>query len=356
MTLDITAGIDPAWDRILPSRPQQADLRESVSMWISDDRGRFGLPRFCLEAVGSQWDERGIQANIAFPDGRVLIGTGGFKALPTVNAKGQAAVLGAGPLAFECVEPLRRWRMTFRGKAYETTVADQARGITSGPLREVTIDVVADMAVPPWLPGEAAAGNQAENVSSLTAKHIGGVGGSRHEQLFRCRGQFAIRGEQALEFTGTGLRIHRVGVREMAEFRGHCWQSALFPSGRGFGSLAFPGSAGDNSGFNDAFLFDGQRMIPARVVEAPWMKRFVASGGAVDIVLESELGITRIGGTSHDSTLTQAGVPLFGDWVVDGQRPPVPFPFHQGGARYTWDGETAYGMVERSYPVVQFYT
>ena len=26
---------------------------------------------------------------------------------------------------------------------------------------------------------------------------------------------------------------------------------------------------------------------------------------------------------------------------------------HQGGARYTWDGESAYGMVERALPIGQ---
>ena len=58
----------------------------------------------------------------------------------------------------------------------------------------------------------------------------------------------------------------------------------------------------------------------------------------------------RIGGTTHDSTYIPKGNPMFGDWTQKGAEQQVALPFHQGGARYVWDGETTYGMIERSYP------
>ncbi|WP_170219871.1 hypothetical protein [Mycobacterium hodleri] len=43
-------------------------------------------------------------------------------------------------------------------------------------------------------------------------------------------------GGDMYQFTGGGVRIRRQDVRKLEGFWGHCWQSALFPSGRGFGA------------------------------------------------------------------------------------------------------------------------
>ena len=53
-------------------RPDNPEMRESVSVWVCDDRGAIGLPRIGIEAVADQWDTHGIQINVAFPDGRVF--------------------------------------------------------------------------------------------------------------------------------------------------------------------------------------------------------------------------------------------------------------------------------------------
>jgi len=348
MEIDVTGGSDASRDFILPERPERPALRESVSMWISDDQGRFGFPRFCIEAVGSQWTNRGIQANIAFPDGRVLIGAGGFEGAPPKLVDGQATTLSAGPLTFERLEPLRRWKMTFDGDTYETTVRRQTEGEITGPRRRVTIEVDAVMAAPPWLPGAATTQDKVE--ANATSLAIGGVGGERHEQLFRCKGRFRIEGEPELSFEGTGLRIHRIGVRDVGDFPGHCWQSALFPSGKAFGIVAFPPRSDGSLAYSEGFVFDGRRMLVAKVVEAPWMTKFVPNGGPADVVLETEAGRIRIAGRTHDSTYVRQGRSLFGDWAFEGAIPNVGLPFHQGGAHYAWDGESAYGMIERSYP------
>ena len=343
---DLTGGYDPALDYLLPQKPDDPAMRESVSMWISDDAGRFGFPRFCIEAVAGAWENRGVEANIAFPDGRVLIGSGGFAPTPARLVEGRAVTLNAGPLTFEVVEPLRHWRMTFDGDAYETTIARQVMGERGGQARRVTIDLDAVMAAPPWTPGEQAVriGDRA------TESAVGAVGGHRHEQLFRCSGRFAIEGETELVFTGTGLKIRRFGVRDIGEFPGHCWQSALFPSGKAFGVMAFPARGDGTPAYSEGFVFDGRRKRYARLVEAPWMTDFVPHGGPVDVVLETGQGQTRITGRTHDSTYVAVGVPLFGDWPHDRDRR---LPFHQGGALYTWGEELAYGMIERSLPPEQ---
>ena len=84
---------------------------DSVSMWISDSEGRFGLPRFTIEAAGGEWDNRGVEANVAFPDGRVLIGSGGYAPTAAKVVGGKTVTLNAGPLTFELIERLRAQRI-----------------------------------------------------------------------------------------------------------------------------------------------------------------------------------------------------------------------------------------------------
>ena len=52
-------------------RPDDPEMRDSVSFWVFDDRGEVGLPRVGIEAVASNWDAHDVQVNVAFPDGRV---------------------------------------------------------------------------------------------------------------------------------------------------------------------------------------------------------------------------------------------------------------------------------------------
>ena len=344
---DLSDGYDPTLDFPLQSKPTDPEMRDSVSMWVSDSEGRFGFPRFCIESVGGYWEDRGVQGNIAFPDGRVLIGAGGYAPKPPKIVDGKVVTLNAGPLTFEVVEPLRRWVMTFDGPAYETTVQDQIRGPTSGPVKQVRIRLEAEMAVPPWTPGE----DRARSGDKATASAFGAVGGHRHEQLFRCEGTFDIQGEPERPFKGTGLGIRRYGVRHVGgDFPGHCWQSAVFPSGKAFGLSGFPARADGTPAYCDAFIFENGKKTYAKMIEAPWMTRFVPHGGDVGFVLETEKGLVKIGGKTHDSTLVQVGGSMFGDWRSGHESSARSLPFHQCGVQYTWDGETTFGMIERSYP------
>jgi len=348
MATDITGPYNPADDYLLPTCPDDPAIRESVSMWISDDAGRFGFPRMAVEVIAEAWDTRGIQANIAFPDGRVLVGAGGFSGAAPVMSGGKAVTLNAGPLTFAVKEPLRRWTMTFDGDAYETTVRAQVEGNTEGPRRKVLIEVDAVMAAPPWSPGERAV----QSGDDATALAIGAVGGHRFEQLFRCSGRFLIEGEEERLFTGTGLRIRRAGVREMNEFPGHCWMSALFPSGKAFGVLAFPPRLDGTAAYSEAFVLEGGKKRYGTVAQAPWLTRFEPHGGKSDLVLQMDDGEQiRIAGRTHNSTFIRQGVPVCGDQATAENLAGMSLPFAQGDCLYTWDGESAYGMTERSLPV-----
>jgi hypothetical protein len=153
-------------------------------------------------------------------------------------------------------------------------------------------------------------------------------------------------------FTGSGLRIRRQGVRRLDGFWGHCWQSALFDSGRAFGYIAYPPRPDGVPTFNEGYLFDGDGgLVPARVVEAPWLRRLQPRGEDVSVVFATATGIERIDGETVVSTpdiTDPSDVPAeqlakMANWT---------FPaLQQAGARYRWNGEETYGMLERSSPM-----
>src|SRR5690606_2182257 len=165
-------------------------------------------------------------------------------------------------------------------------------------------------------------------------------------------------GEPALTFRGTGLKIRRTGVRDVGAFPGHCWMSAVFPSGKAFCILAFPERADGTPAFSEALLYENGEVTSGVVTKAPWMTSFVPHGGDVGLEIRTQDGRkVVIDGKTHDSTFLAAGVPMFGDWLQPKDASPPaasPPPFHQGGAHYTCDGESAYGMIERSLPMDKF--
>ena len=349
MAVDLTGGIDPAREQVFAERPADPEMRDSASFWVVDDRGRVGLPRIGIEAVGANWDNHEIQVNVAFPDGRVYRLRGGGPSRPPFDSSGRPYVLGAGGLEFRCLTPFDTWTMTYEGPAVQTSSADLAAGVKSGPQVDVAFTVEARMAVPPWVQGalQADAGDRIK-----TSIEGALMGGARYEQLFRARGTLRIDGADDLDFTGTGLRIRRQGVRKLAGFWGHAWQSAVFPGGKAFGYIAYPPRPDGEPTFNEGFVFTGEGpLVPARVVEAPWLTRLQPLGEDVSLVLETASGTVRIEGETLFST---HDVHHDDDtYSVQAMKKEMPaFPaLQQAGVRYRWDGEEAYGMLERSSPM-----
>ncbi|MBX7430900.1 hypothetical protein JDV09_02055 [Mycobacterium sp. Y57] len=347
MSIDLTGGIDPGREFVFAERPQDPEMRDSVSFWVFDDRGTVGLPRIGIEAVSAGWEAHQIQVNVAFADGRVYRLRDEATARSPFGADGRPTVLGAGPIAFTCVEPFDVWTVAFDGVATQTSSADLAAGRKTGPSVDLRFQVETKMAVPPWVQGAL----RADADSQLRTSIVGDLmGGPRYEQLFRATGSIEVAGQRH-DFTGSGLRIRRQGVRRLEGFWGHCWQSALFGSGRAFGYIAYPPRSDGEPAFNEGYLFDGDgELIPARVVHAPWLSRLQPVGEDVSLVLETERGEVHIAGetvvSTHDIT-DPSEVPAemlakMANWS---------FPaLQQAGVRYRWDGEETVGMLERSIP------
>jgi hypothetical protein len=162
----------------------------------------------------------------------------------------------------------------------------------------------------------------------------------RFEQLCRATGRLRI-GDETHAIDGGANRIRRQSIRRLARFRGHAWQAALFPSGRGFGYIAYPPRDDGKDTYNEGYLFAGDGdLIPARVVQAPWLQTLTPQGEDVACVLETEDGRTvRIGGETAVSNFRVMPPDVGGGMQLQ-----------QAIVRYTWDGEAANGMLERSTP------
>jgi len=327
-------GLTPDHDLVFPACPADPEMRESTSVWLYEENGAFGFPRVGIEAEASSWDNRRVQGNFAVAGGRILNGAGMGAAHPPFGPDGNPTVLGAGPIAFTCLEPFRKWRVTWDGPVINGTVDQQiARTLDPNNRTPIKFDVELEMVTPAWVqdisPEKVAQMSEADRTEAANM----GIGW-RFEHLFRAHGTFFIDGRER-EFKGVGLRVKRQSVRPLGGFRGHCWQSAVFPDGRAFGYITYPPRE-DGSAYNEGYIYQDGKMYPARAVKIPWLRRIVGEGDDASLELESELGITCIAGVTALSTF-RVGNPDIGGLNLQ-----------QGGVHYTWEGQTAYGMIERS--------
>lgn len=324
MIKDLTGGLDPRFELFLTERPSDGEMRDSATLWIMDDAGELAFPRVTLDAIGEHWEQPWVQINMAHRDGRTFRVWDRLVGHSRAGEQGPATVLGAGPLRLECVEPFRRWRMQFDGAALQSTVRLQMSGRETGDLANLRFEFEAEMAAPPWLMG------------GMTAEAAMLMGGLRYEQLCRVHGTVDI-GHEHYAIRGTGMRVRRQGVRRMATANGHCQHSALFPSGRAFGAIAFAPRSDGTQSFNEAFMIDGDGVRrAARIAEAPWMTQLQATGESVPLVLRSDLGTVRIEGVTLLSTFDSTLFEMADTSILQ-----------QGAVRYTWDGESTIGLIER---------
>jgi hypothetical protein len=327
MTIDLTGGMSPAIDEMRVEPPPSPTFREGAAMFVWDDAGRFGIPRAMVEAVGATWEAaRVVLLYVGQPGGRLLRCRQEAPAHPVTDRAGRPRVLGGGPMRFECLDPFTRWRLTFEGTAGDVTAQGEPLAGGGAP---VTLSVEAQMTAPPWVQG------------SRDPEGYFNPGEHRFEQHFDARGALAVDGVET-PFTGGGLRIHRTGgVRGTGEdFYGHVWQTARFPSGRAFGFMHYHPRPDGSQRYREGWVLDRDGIVPARPVATPWLTRVQQEGEDVSLTLRTPGGDARIEAETFVSWFRPAQV-----------RPdrPTTFPTLQSGiAKYRWDGEEAYGMIERS--------
>jgi len=229
MKTDLTGGVDPESEYVLTEPQTVEGMQEGINWWLWDDAGEFCMPRFAVECVTPDWDTPQIQLSFCRKDGQLLLRN--WSKAPVhkkIGPAGKASHLGSGPMWFDCIEPLRRYRAQYDGNAMAGTFEDMMTpGYSTDERAALQFDVEAETVVPPWVQGSMS-GDASERMKAGTVEGEF-MGGDRLEQLCRVKGTINYDGK-VREFSGGALRIRRAGVRNITGFWGHCWQSAVFPS------------------------------------------------------------------------------------------------------------------------------
>lgn len=327
---EIRHGLPIEYDLPIATRPDIPDMRDGINIWFFEENGEFGVPRLAIDAVGDSWDAAGIGCNIVFPDGRVLEGDKSVPAISPLDDEGKPTIRGSTALRFRCIEPFRKWHMSYDDEIVDTTIDDQiACEIDRTKTARIRIEIDIEYRIPVW------AQIFADDDDSLIAGWMGR--GWRYETPVLVSGTFEIDGKQRA-FRGTGNLIRRKSRRSTyLDFPGHVWHSAIFPDGRAFGLNVYPPKDGVLY-YNTGFIYKDGTYHDAKVVEVQWLGELAKDGDDCSIVLESALGRTHITGVSLLSTYK----PSNRNGSMGGLN------LHQGGVRFTWDDQTAIGVVERS--------
>src|SRR5439155_15630202 len=144
---DLSGGLDARHEAFLTQPPTNPEVRDSATLWVMDANGAIAFPRITVDAIASHWDRPWVQLNVVLADGRAL------RVWDRFPLYGSSSVLGAGPLRFECIEPFRRWIVSFDGEAEQSTTERQMQGHLGGTRVALSFHVEAEMAAPPWRMG-----------------------------------------------------------------------------------------------------------------------------------------------------------------------------------------------------------
>ena len=334
---DLSLGFDPRRERTLRESTGQERFSENLMFALSDPS--LGMSMWLH--LGSWPDDFGLWEDyiqLHLPDGAGTVWSRSYARVPVDQRP-------AGPnLRAECIEPWRRWRLTFDGVVTRSSSEELRTGpACDGPRELLRFDLELTMAGPVW-----------DAHSSAESKHGGGSMAEQvwakdhYQQLYTVAGTITLEGK-TMPFSGSGVRDHSRGQRGLRtdQFAGHALISATYPSGKGFGMQRVWNPQGRVT-LDTAFVFVDGRYEFASVVECPRLGRELTySGEKLKLQLRSALGDHHLTGE-----VIASGYISFDDsglGLAIGARPDNPSGyFVPAFARWEWDGEHAVGLTERS--------
>jgi hypothetical protein len=348
------ANLDGGLDAFLEYRTVKAPTgeegySENDALWVWDDAQDAGVI-FWLGHSGNQYPNAVERVTVFFPDGSVL--------MHSEVGEQSTDESPAGPgLVIHCDEPFKTWSYRYSGPARSTTQEE----LQSGPLPpnkesvSLSIAATATMAVPPWVQG--AFSESREEWRQTPAAHF--HGGYRYEQLLSAVLSVEVQGGDTLSLSCLGMRTHRKGTRILTQgpggtqpFPGHVWMDAVFPNGRAFYVMRPGGADGIASEGGDAWVRQDDTFYRAEVRQPPLFQPTIRGEEKFSFQLESELGVDEIEGELVANCLNTMGVEPPSGWGIDWDtKVPGALALSQGFARYSWRGEVACNMIERSLPI-----
>lgn len=329
-------GLDPAREYALSEPSLQYRYAENFMLSAYDAVADIGL----WLHLGTCPDDFGLwedQVFISLPGNEGLLWMSSYHRTPSERRP------AGGSLSFECIEPFRKWRVTFDGVGIYSSNQEMLAGrLRDGVKRILKFQFDVSCVAPVWDTHQTAIaqrGRGSMEDQTWASQH--------YQQLLVCQGDIDIAGSH-VQFNGSGVRDHSRGQRghAMNHYGGHNLFTAVFPSGRAFGLMTM--WAPDASvNLAVAYVVDQGILYHADIISSAVKIEDAHLGGdEFEICLVSELGEHILSGQIIRSVFATAlddwGM-AFGADVGDQRLILAP-----GFARWTWNGEEAYGLAERS--------
>lgn len=331
---DLSSGLTKQRERLFASPPKQPFWSENLLFAVYDPSCDIGL-WLHLGTVPSDWQLWEDRVFLMLP------GEQGVGAMCGYHRTPERQRPSASCLAFECLEPYRRWRITFDGFFQRMSEAQMAEGrARHGRQHRLRIELEAECVSAVWDAhgAELATGKASPESPAFAKEH--------YEQLVRTTGRVTI-GDTEYAFAGSGWRNHSCGPRgggSGAPWGGHVVQTCLFPSGRGLGLARYWTPDGDIS-LESAYLVDERGGLHhAQILQAPRLNDLQSSGERLPIALRAEDGEVRMTGETLRSLWASMAYDLALGADLTG--PGLIYALNFGPV--SWEGETGWLYTERS--------
>ena len=306
---------------------------ENVGVWIH---------------VGTHWEDPGIWHGQVFaylPGGEEVVGDISW---------GRPIDDGPQTGAFRasCVEPLKRWKLTYDGVGERTTIERAGSGLFGGgpAFTPFSFEVELDAAMPIYNLFTAA---------GLEGRDWAGI---HHEQTMRSSGTLKVHGVGEWSLDGCSFRDHSVGPRDFSTLGGDHFLGVLFPeSGRSITTLIM-WSRENRIDLRAASINDGAELELIADVEMTGLEHDTSDpAGLHDTVANPrklELMLGRADGERlilpveilHTAPQTYFDPNIFCNGCAVGAVDENPMFSAQCAVAVTWtDGERGYGNLERTY-------
>jgi len=335
MLVDLSSGHDDSRESLVAERPTVPFWSENLLFALYDPDTDLGF-WLHLGTEPTQWNLWEDRVFVMLPGNEgVMSMTGHHQTVPECRP-------AASCLAFECLEPFRRWHVTFDGFGRPTTNQEMAQGRCQMGLRErLIIDFDVECATPVWDAHDAAGLDTGKG-----AMRAQGGAKEHYEQLVRASGSVVV-GEREFHFNGTGWRDHSRGPRgggTGAPWGGHVIQGCLFPSGKGFGFSRYWTPTGEIS-LEGGYVVGADGVLHhAEVMAAPRLKTLQMSDETLPVALRWEGGELALSWQTTRSLwiAMRKGFVVGADLSDEG----VVYALNFGPV--SWDGETGWLYSERS--------
>lgn len=239
-------------------------------------------------------------------------------------------------LRYHCEEPFSTWRKTFRGAARRVSgAALRAGAVGDGAHVPLEFELVYTAMGPEFQLGDMAEQNWA-------AQH--------YEQHCTVAGHIVVDGT-TIELSGSGIRDHSRGTRDLTSLRNHLWVHGEWADGRTF-CLMYIGNQDGTGRMNHAVFSDGRTLRYGSLAgPAPLLDDW--RNHADDFEMIFDVDGEKIGITARLQQV--AGLTLAGPGELAMGANPGPALNHhllaEAMTRFEWDGDTGYGLSERTVDV-----